>query len=141
MNQCQAGQSSHGDNLVKSWPFKELLSQVQSPKYLSHRQSSHKEKEKLFELTVRVVCSLLFLFRCQQSTPVPVPVLCTVLLQNMSVDNMRLLDYELSPLYNVFTRDGVRNVICMRDISDGILQQNLSITQRKFYVKQYILNI
>ena len=87
------------------------------------------------------MCSLLFLFRCQlQSTPVPVPVLCSVLLQNMSVDNMRLLDYELSPLCNALSRDGVRNVICMRDISDNILQKILSITQRKFYV-QHILNI
>ena len=58
----------------------------------------------------------------------------------MSVDNMRLLDYELSPLCNVLSRDGVRNVISMRDISDGILQKILSITQRKFYV-QRILNI
>ena len=54
---------------------------------------------------------------------------------------MRLLDYELSPLCNVLTRDGVRNVISMRDISDGILQKILSITQRKFYVQQRILNI
>ena len=54
---------------------------------------------------------------------------------------MRLLDYELSPLCNVLSRDGVRNVISMRDISDGILQKILSITQRKFYVQQCILNI
>ena len=88
-------------------------------------------------LTVRVECSLLFLLRCQQSSPVPVPVLCTVLLQNMSVDYMRLLDYDLSPLCNVLTCDGVRNVICMRDISDGILQKILSITQRKFMCSAY----
>ena len=50
---------------------------------------------------------------------------------------MRLLDYELSPLCNVLSRDVVRNVISMRDISDGILQNILAITQRKFMCSAY----